>query len=100
MLEVEGLRKDYGDVTALDGVDLAIGPGEIVGLLGPNGAGKTTLVSIVAGLRRADGGSVRVGGFDVATHPTRCDAGSAWPRRTSASTPSSASGRTSPCSAS
>src|SRR5215211_3929403 len=69
MLEVEGVRKSYDGVKALDGVSLAIRRGEIVGLLGPNGAGKTTLVSIVAGLRRADAGSVRVDGVDVATDP-------------------------------
>ena len=65
MLQVQALRKSYGDVAALRGLDLAIAPGEICGLLGPNGAGKTTLVSIVAGLRKADGGTVHVGGFDT-----------------------------------
>ncbi|HEY3722552.1 MAG TPA: ABC transporter ATP-binding protein [Acidimicrobiia bacterium] len=68
-LEIEGLRKAYGSRTALDGVDLDVAPGEVLALLGPNGAGKTTLVSIVAGLRRADAGSVRVRGIDVARHP-------------------------------
>jgi ABC-type multidrug transport system ATPase subunit len=71
MLAVGGLRKSYGDVVALDGVDLDAGPGQIVGLLGANGAGKTTLVSIVAGLRRADGGTVRVGEIDALTDPYR-----------------------------
>ena len=65
MLEIKGLRKAYGDNEVLRGVDLDARSGEIVGLLGPNGAGKTTLVSIVAGLRRADSGSVRVGGVDA-----------------------------------
>ena len=65
MLEVRGLSKRYGSVTALDGVDLDIKAGEICGLLGPNGAGKTTLVSIVAGLCGADGGSVRVDEIDA-----------------------------------
>ena len=69
MLRVEGLRKSYGRQVALDGVDLDIEPGEIVGLLGPNGAGKTTLVSIVAGLRNADAGTVHVGGIPVAERP-------------------------------
>ncbi|MHB1787053.1 MAG: ABC transporter ATP-binding protein [Acidimicrobiales bacterium] len=60
-----GVTKRYGDKVALDGVDLDIRPGEILGLLGPNGAGKTTLVSIVAGLLRADAGTVKVCGIDV-----------------------------------
>ncbi|MBX3313829.1 MAG: ABC transporter ATP-binding protein [Actinobacteria bacterium] len=61
------MTKRYGDHVALDGVDLDIAPGEICGLLGPNGAGKTTLVSIIAGLRGADRGTVTVDGLDVAT---------------------------------
>lgn len=69
MLRVAGLSKSYGDIVALNGVDLSIEPGQIMGLLGPNGAGKTTLVSIVAGLRRADSGSVRVGDLDALADP-------------------------------
>jgi ABC-2 type transport system ATP-binding protein len=65
MLHIEGLRKTYGDIVALDGVDLDVARGEIVSLLGPNGAGKTTLVSIVAGLRKADAGVVQVAGLDA-----------------------------------
>ena len=68
MLGVHGLRKSYGDVVALDGVDLDVAAGEICGLLGPNGAGKTTLVSIVAGLRDADAGEVFVNGVDALKH--------------------------------
>ena len=64
-LAVRGVRKRHGDVTALDGVELEIAPGEVLALLGPNGAGKTTLVSIVAGLLRADAGRVRVAGHDI-----------------------------------
>jgi ABC-2 type transport system ATP-binding protein len=69
MLEVRGLRKSYGHTVALAGVDLDVAVGEIVGLLGPNGAGKTTLVSIVAGLRHPDAGTVRIGGIDALAHP-------------------------------
>jgi ABC-2 type transport system ATP-binding protein len=65
VLRVEGLRKSYGEVHALRGVDLEVGAGEVVSLLGPNGAGKTTLVSIVAGLRKADEGTVEVDGLDA-----------------------------------
>jgi len=65
MLHIEGLRKAYGDVVALQGVDLDVARGEVVALLGPNGAGKTTIVSIVAGLRRADAGVVEVDGLNA-----------------------------------
>ncbi len=65
MLHIAGLRKSYGDVAALQGVDMDVSAGEIVGLLGPNGAGKTTIVSIVAGLRKADAGVVEVDGLDA-----------------------------------
>jgi ABC-2 type transport system ATP-binding protein len=65
VLEIRGVSKAYDDVAALRGVDLDIGPGEIVGLLGPNGAGKSTLISIVAGLVKADAGTVRIGGLNV-----------------------------------
>jgi ABC-2 type transport system ATP-binding protein len=71
MLHISGLQKRYGDVTALNGVDLDVAPGEIMALLGPNGAGKTSLVSIVAGLRRADGGTVEVDGIDALRHSAR-----------------------------
>jgi ABC-2 type transport system ATP-binding protein len=62
---VAGLSRRFGTVQALDGVDLAVAPGEFFGLLGPNGAGKTTLISILAGLTRADRGSARIHGHDV-----------------------------------
>jgi linearmycin/streptolysin S transport system ATP-binding protein len=62
MLEVIGLRKTYGPVTAVDGVSLKAGTGETIGLLGPNGAGKTTTVSIIAGLVTPDSGEVRIAG--------------------------------------
>jgi ABC-2 type transport system ATP-binding protein len=65
MLHIEGLRKAYGEVVALRGVELDVAAGQIVALLGPNGAGKTTIVSIVAGLRRADAGVVEVDGLDA-----------------------------------
>jgi ABC-2 type transport system ATP-binding protein len=61
---VEGLRKDYGTVRAVDGVSFQVQRGEIYALLGPNGAGKTSTVEILEGHRRRTGGSVRVLGFD------------------------------------
>jgi ABC-2 type transport system ATP-binding protein len=66
-IEAEGLVKTYGDVRALDGIDLSAPPGTVLGLLGPNGAGKTTAVRILTTLLPADGGSARVAGLDVAT---------------------------------
>ncbi|GAB2848425.1 daunorubicin resistance protein DrrA family ABC transporter ATP-binding protein [Actinocorallia aurea] len=61
-----GLRKSYGDKTVLDGIDLDVPEGTIFSLLGPNGAGKTTTVQILSTLIPADGGQVRVAGFDLA----------------------------------
>src|SRR4051812_8194287 len=70
-LAIRGLHKSYGATVALAGVDLEVEAGSILGLLGPNGAGKTSLVSIVAGLRRPDAGTVHVGGIDVVRAPQR-----------------------------
>jgi ABC-2 type transport system ATP-binding protein len=63
-LEITGLRKRYRDKLAVDGLSLRVGVGEIFGILGPNGAGKTTTVECAEGLRRPDGGTVRVFGID------------------------------------
>ena len=67
LIEVKGLKKSYGDVQAVRGVDLSIAQGEIFSLLGPNGAGKTTTVEILEGFRTRDAGSVSVLGFDPQT---------------------------------
>jgi ABC-2 type transport system ATP-binding protein len=64
-IEIQQVYKRFGAVQALCGIDLEVAPGEFFGLLGPNGAGKTTLINILAGLTRADSGSVRVLGYDV-----------------------------------
>jgi ABC-2 type transport system ATP-binding protein len=69
MLEIDGLRRAYGDRVALDGVSLVVRPGEIVGLLGANGAGKSTLLRTAAGLQPPDAGSVRVAGHDAWDDP-------------------------------
>src|SRR6202040_358350 len=63
-ISVQGLKKSYGDVQAVKGIDFEIQPGEVFGLLGPNGAGKTTTVEILEGLRPRTGGQVTILGFD------------------------------------
>ena len=64
-IEIVGLRKRYGRVAALDGLDLTVAEGNVVGLLGPNGAGKTTALRILVGLIRADSGTVTIEGRPV-----------------------------------
>jgi putative spermidine/putrescine transport system ATP-binding protein len=68
-VRLEGLRRQYGSVVALDGFDLTIGPGELVVLLGPSGCGKTTTLRLLAGLEDADAGRVTVGGRDITRLP-------------------------------
>ncbi|MGH8982729.1 MAG: ATP-binding cassette domain-containing protein [Acidimicrobiia bacterium] len=69
VIEASGLVKRYRDVIALDGLDLEVPEGTVLGLLGPNGAGKTTAVSILTTLLAPDAGAARVAGFDVCTEP-------------------------------
>jgi ABC-2 type transport system ATP-binding protein len=66
-IAASGLRKAYGNKTVLDGIDLDVRTGTVFSLLGPNGAGKTTTVNVLTTLIKADGGTVRVAGHDVAT---------------------------------
>ena len=68
-VHARGVVKRYGDVTALDGVDLTVPTGTVLALLGPNGAGKTTMVKVLTTLTTADAGEVRVAGVDVRTDP-------------------------------
>jgi oleandomycin transport system ATP-binding protein len=68
-IEADGLMRRFGATQALDGLDLEVERGAVLGLLGPNGAGKTTAVRILATLLRADAGRARVAGFDVARQP-------------------------------
>jgi ABC-type branched-subunit amino acid transport system ATPase component len=64
-LEVEGLRKSFGGVTAVNGVSLTLPPGRIYGLIGPNGSGKTTLFNCITGVERRDAGAVRLHGARI-----------------------------------
>ena len=68
-IRVAGLRKRYGDVTALAATDLTVRPGEFFTLLGPSGSGKTTLLRLIAGFERPDGGSIELAGKDVTGVP-------------------------------
>ncbi len=65
MISVQGLRKKFGSITALDGIDFEARDGEITGLIGPNGAGKTTALRILYTVMRADSGTATVDGFDT-----------------------------------
>ena len=67
IIEARGLVKRYGDVIALNGLDLTVPQGSVLGLLGPNGAGKTTAVSILTTLLEPDAGTATVAGADVVT---------------------------------
>src|SRR3954449_10876747 len=67
MVEVEELRKSFGDFEAVRGVSFEVEPGEVFGFLGPNGAGKTTTINMLCTLARPTGGSARVAGHDVVT---------------------------------
>jgi len=91
-VETTNLRKEYGEVVALDGLDLTVGHGELYGLLGPNGSGKTTTIEILTGQRTPTAGSASVLGIDPVAEPVavresigilpeREDPPSATPRR-------------------
>ena len=71
IIEAHGLMKRFGDVRALDGLELVAESGQVTALLGPNGAGKTTFVSAVATLLRPDAGEIRVAGIDARSQPKR-----------------------------
>ncbi|WP_456414544.1 ABC transporter ATP-binding protein [Thiolapillus sp.] len=69
MLTIKGLRKAYGDLLAVDSLDLSLREGEIFGFLGPNGAGKTTTIAMIAGLMEQDAGEIRLGNAGAPTDP-------------------------------
>ena len=69
IIQVQDLRKSYGDLKAVDGISFGVSAGEIFGILGPNGAGKTTTVEILEGMRAPDNGIAIVNGIDVQKDP-------------------------------
>jgi branched-chain amino acid transport system ATP-binding protein len=69
MLEIRGLNKHFGGIRAVDGFDLLLGEGELVGLIGPNGSGKTTVFNLVTGIYRPDAGSIALEGQDLVGIP-------------------------------
>ena len=68
-VEIQDVTKRFGDVTAVDGVSLAIGRGELFALLGPSGCGKTTLLRMIAGFEAPSSGTLRIQGQDVTRVP-------------------------------
>lgn len=71
MIVARGVTKSFGEVRAVDGLDLVVGGGTVYGLLGPNGAGKTTTIRLLLGLLRPDSGTLALGGVDVRSEPDR-----------------------------
>ena len=74
MIEVRGLEKRFGSVTALDGISFGVDPGETFALLGPNGSGKTTTLKCLAGLVIPSMGQIRINGIDLSSKPVACRA--------------------------
>ena len=68
-LVLTGVTKDFSGLRALDGVDLRLSQGEILGLIGPNGSGKTTLINVVTGILPATSGTISAGGVDITNKP-------------------------------
>ena len=71
LLQAQGLSKHFGGVVALDGLDLAVAPNEILGLIGPNGSGKTTFFNVITGIYPADAGNVTFDGADITQASSR-----------------------------
>ncbi len=69
MIRLTKLSKKFGNFTAVDAIDLHVPAGELFGFLGPNGAGKTTTLRMIAGILKPTGGTVQIGGIDIAVDP-------------------------------
>ncbi|MFM8841118.1 MAG: ATP-binding cassette domain-containing protein, partial [Actinomycetota bacterium] len=69
LVEIRGLKKSFGSVRAVDGVDLDINQGEFITLLGPSGSGKTTVLRMIAGFEVPDAGTIRLNGADITNLP-------------------------------
>ena len=69
LLEIKNFTKRYGDVVAVDNLNLSVDRGELFGFLGPNGAGKTTTIKTIVGLLRPDEGQITIGGYDIVAQP-------------------------------
>jgi ABC-2 type transport system ATP-binding protein len=69
MIEIQGLEKRFGDITAVDGVTFQVDRGEVLGFLGPNGAGKSTTMKMLTGFLHPSGGTARIGGHDIHSEP-------------------------------
>jgi ABC-2 type transport system ATP-binding protein len=74
MIRIENLTKRFAKTLAVDGIDLHVPPGEVMGFLGPNGAGKTTTIRMLAGLMKPDAGTIILGGHNLATEPEKAKA--------------------------
>lgn len=71
MLKIEQLKKRFGQIVALDGLNMSVEEGTLYGFVGPNGAGKTTTIKILTGLLLPDGGTVTIDGIDVTKEPRK-----------------------------
>ena len=71
MIKIQGIKKSFGQLQVLKGIDLEIGKGEVVSIVGPSGAGKTTLLQIIGTLDRPDSGTVAIDGIDTSSMSTR-----------------------------
>jgi len=72
IIEVNGLKKAFGKIIALNNIDFSVEKGEFFGLLGPNGAGKTTTINILSTIMKPDEGTVRINGFSLKYDPKKC----------------------------